>query len=174
MLKESIAEYSSYCRNEQYTSIDIDLIHIYRRNVKEIQSRPFFIVYRGSALKTCWNYRGQPVFYTALIGPPRNLILELKAVNFLCYDLRSVLQYNKCQNNRGTISYATFRGPSYHQTCLKFLMLRFEVCPFIGYVRNTVGGTFLMLCFRICHLIILLELQRADHFLCYVSRSALS
>ena len=73
MLKESIADglcrilsfdiiYSSYCRNEQYTSIhDIDLIHVYRRNVKEIYNRPFLSYILRSVLKSCWNYRGQTV-----------------------------------------------------------------------------------------------------------------
>ena len=73
MLKESIADglcrvsrfdiiYSSYCRNEQYTSIhDIDLIHVYRRNVKEIQITHFFIVYFKVCAENILNYGGQTV-----------------------------------------------------------------------------------------------------------------
>ena len=57
-----------------------------------------------------------------------------------------------------TIPYATFRGP-----------------PFIRYIRNTEGGPFLMLRFEVRPDILdMLEIQRADHFLCYVFGSALS
>ena len=48
-----------------------------------------------------------------------------------------------------------------------FLMLRFGVLPFIRHVRNTEGGTFLSFSLD------MLEIQNWDHFLCYVSRSAL-
>ena len=53
-------------------------------------------------------------------------------------------------------------------------MLCFKVRPVIRDVRNTEVGPFLMLRFEVRPLLDILEIQRADHFLCYVSRSALS
>ena len=51
--------------NLQYTIIhSIDLIHVYRRNAKEFRkyrAHHFFPYILMSALKTCWNYRGQTV-----------------------------------------------------------------------------------------------------------------
>ena len=44
-------------------------------------------------------------------------------------------------------------------------MLRFEVRPFIRHARNTEGGTFLSFSLD------MLEIQRADQFLCYDLRS---
>ena len=38
--------------------------------------------------------------------------------------------------------------PVIYTECGPFLMLRFELWPFIRYVRNTEGGPFLMLCFN--------------------------
>ena len=56
-----------------------------------------------------------------------------------------------------------------------FLMLRFEVRSFIGYVRNNRGRTISYATFLGPVLSLdMLEIQRTDHFLCYVSGSALS
>ena len=71
MLKESIADglcrvlrfdiiYSSYCRNEKYTSIhDIDLIMYIEELLRKYRADHFLSYILRSALKTCWNYIGQ-------------------------------------------------------------------------------------------------------------------
>ena len=56
-----------------------------------------------------------------------------------------------------------------------FLMLCFKVRPVIKHLRNTEGRPILMLRFEVRPFILdRLEIQRADHFLCKVSKSALS
>ena len=51
-----------------------------------------------------------------------------------------------------------------------FLMLRFQVCPFIRYVR--IQRVDVCDVSRSALSLDMLEIQRWDHFLCYVSRSA--
>ena len=94
MLKESIADglcrvlrfdiiYSSYCRNEKYTSIhDIDLIMYIEELLRKYRADHFLSYILRSTLKTCWNYREQTV-------------LELKmADRFLHCVLRSARKFN--------------------------------------------------------------------------------
>ena len=116
---------------------DIDLIHVCRRIVKEIYSRPFFIVY----FKVCPGTTEDKPFW--------NLILELKmADHFLHCVLRSARKFD----------FGTEDGP--------FLMLCFKVrSSIIINVRITEGGPFLMLSFRICHLIIYLRITEGGPFL---------
>ena len=97
----------------------------------------------------------------------------------LCFKVRSSLIINVRITEGGPFLMLSFRichliiyaritegGP--------FLIVRFKVRPVIRHVRNTEGRPFLMLRFEVRPLLDILEIQRADHFLCYVSRSALS
>ena len=52
-------------------------------------------------------------------------------------------------------------------------MLRFEVRPFIRHDRNTEDMLEIQTDHFLAFSLDMLEIQRADHFLCYVSRSAL-
>ena len=98
----------------------------------------------------------------------------------LCFKVRSSMIINVRITEGGTISYAVFQDLPLINLCKHYRGQTHSYATFRGppcnskHVRNTEGTPFLMLRFEVRPLLDIFEIQRADHFLCYVSRSALS
>ena len=157
MLRFEVRSYQT-CKKNRWRTISYATFRgppCHSRHVRNTDGEPFLMLRFGvrPCHQTCKKYRGRTIPYDTFLGPPFHKTCQK-------YRGRTFSQpfHQTCQKYRGlTISYATFLGP-----------------PFIRYIRNTEGGPSLMLRFEVRLVILdMLEIQRVDHFLCYVSGSAL-